>query len=126
MARYFFHLVSPNETSKDDIGTELPNAEAAYLQACDAALEISFEMLRERRDPSRYAFEVADVEGRVVFEIPFAEVTRPAQRMPPFGEVHASIQRHQERATRAVSELKANVSRAQSLLSSTRALLTRI
>ena len=126
MARYFFHLVAPNESNKDELGTELPNAEAAYMAACDTALELSFEMLRERRDPSRHAFEVTDSEGRVIFEIPFAEVTRPRDRTPPFGEIHASIQRHQERAIRAVSELKVNVSRAQSLLTSTRELLARI
>ena len=126
MARYFFHLISPAESSRDDIGTELPNAEAAYLQACETALEISYEMLHERRDPGRHAFEVTDAEGRMVFEIPFAEVTRPAQRIPPFGEVHASIERNQERASRAMSELRTNVSRAQSLLNSTRELLTRM
>jgi hypothetical protein len=126
MARYFFHLTSPDESSKDDIGTELPNAEAAYLEACETALEISYEMLRERRDPSHHAFEVMDVAGRVVFEIPFAEVTRPAQCVPPFGEIHASIQRHQERASRAVSELRENVGRTQSLLNSTRALLAKV
>ena len=126
MARYFFHLVAPDETSKDEIGTELPSAEAAYLEACEAALDISFEMLRQREDPSRHAFEVTDEDGHVVFDIPFAEVTRPAQRMPPFGEIHASIQRHRERATRAASELRTNVTRAQALLNSTRDLLARI
>lgn len=126
MAHYFFHLTSPNESSRDDIGTELPNAEAAYLQACETALEISYEMLRERQDPSRHAFEVTDEQGQVVFEIPFAEVTRPADRRPPIGEIHASIQRNQERASRAASELRTKVSLTQSLLSSTRALLTKV
>ena len=126
MARYFFHLIAPNETSRDDIGTELASAEAAYLQACETALEISYEMLRKRRDPSRHAFEVTDAEGRMVFEIPFAEVIRPAERMPRFDEVHANIQRNHERASRAVSELRTNFSRTQSLLNSTRALLTQI
>ena len=93
MARYFFHLISPNEANRDDIGTELASAEAAYLEACETALELSYEMLRERRDPDRHAFEVTDSEGRMVFEIPFAEVTRPAQRMPRFDGVHAGIQR---------------------------------
>src|SRR4051812_40980228 len=106
MAHFYFNLVSPGGSSKDDIGTELPNAEAAYLEACDTALEMSFDMLRKRQDPSRHAFEITDGEGHVVFEVPFAEVTRPADRRPPFGEVHASIQRHQERATRITAELK--------------------
>jgi hypothetical protein len=126
MARFFFHLVAQGETSKDDIGTEFPSAEAAYLQACETALELSYEMLRERRDPSRHTFEVTDGEGRVVFDIPFSEVTRPAQRMPPFRDVHASIQRHQQRATKTVTDLKTNFRRTQSLLDSTKALLAKI
>jgi hypothetical protein len=126
MARYFFHLTSPDGSSKDDIGTELASAEAAYLAACDAALDMSYEMLRERRDPARHTFEVADEQGQVVFEIPFAEVTRPAERRPPYAGVHASIQRHQDRASRSLSELKTNFRRAQSLLSSTKELLTKV
>jgi hypothetical protein len=126
MARYFFHLTSPDGSSKDDIGTELASAEAAYLAACDAALDMSYEMLRERRDPARHTFEVADEQGQVVFEIPFAEVTRPAERRHPYDEVRASIQRHQDRASRSLSELKTNFRRAQSLLSSTKELLTKV
>jgi len=124
MARYFFHLTSPDGSSKDEIGTELPNAEAAYLEACNTALELSFEMLRNRADPTRHTFEVVDHDGHTIFEIPFAEVTRPAERRLPFGEVHASIERNQQRATRAISELKRNFGRTQSLLKSTKALLT--
>jgi len=90
MARYFFHLVSPGQFSRDDIGTELPNAEAAYLEACDTALELSYEMLRERQDPSRHTFEITNADGQVVFELPFAEVTRPADRTPR-AELRASI-----------------------------------
>ena len=126
MARYFFHLRSPDELSMDEIGTELPNAEAAYLEACETALELSFEMLRDRLDPSRDTFEVTDAEGRVVFEIPFAEVTRPKDGMPLHEETHASIKHNRERAIRALSELKANVVRAQSLLNSTRELLSKV
>ena len=126
MARYFFHLISPDGSSKDEIGTDLPNAEAAYLEACEAALEMSFEMLRERTDPNRHTFEVTDEEGHVVFEIPFAEVTRPAERRPPFTEVHATIARHQERASRAILEIKTSFRRTESLLNSTRELLTKV
>jgi len=126
MARYFFHLLSSDGSSKDDIGTELASAEAAYLAACDAALDMSYEMLRERRDPAGHTFEVADEQGHVVFEIPFAEVTRPAERRHPYAEVHASIQRHQERASKSLSELKTNFHRAKSLLTSTKELLTKV
>ena len=124
MAHYFFNLLAPGRSSRDEIGTDLPNAEAAYLQACDTALELSFEMLRERQDPSRHAFEVTDAEGQVVFEIPFAEVTRPKDRPPRFAEIHASIQRNQERASAVAAELKSNFRRTQSLLESTKSLLS--
>jgi hypothetical protein len=124
MAHYFFNLLAPGRSSRDEIGTDLPNAEAAYLQACDTALELSFEMLRERQDPSRHAFEVTDAEGQVVFEIPFAEVTRPKDRPPRFAEIHASIQRNQERASAVAAELKSNFRRTQSLLQNTKSLLS--
>src|SRR5205085_6369284 len=114
------NLLAPGQSSRDEIGIDLPNAEAAYLQACDTALELSFEMLRERQDPSRHAFEVTDAEGQIVFEIPFAEVTRPKDRPPRFAEIHASIQRNHVRASAAVSELRTKVSQTQSLLGSTR------
>ena len=123
MAQYFFNLHCPKGSSNDELGTELPDAEAAYLEACDTALEMSFEMLRERQDPSRHAFEVTDAEGRVIFEIPFAEVTRPAARTLPFAEVHSSIKRHQKRATTTIAELKRNFRRTQSLLADTKKLL---
>ena len=95
MARYFFHLVSPAETSKDEIGVDLPNAEAAYLEACAAALEISFEMLSTRIDPSRHAFEVTEANGQFVFEIPFLEVMRPGHRAshPPKTETRRGTKR---------------------------------
>src|ERR1043165_3338092 len=118
MARYFFHLTSPDGSSKDEIGTELPNAEAAYLEACDTALDMSFEMLRKRADPSRHAFEVRDEGGHVIFEIPFAEVTRPAERRAPFAEIHAKIEHNQKRASRAISALKTDFRRTQRLLDS--------
>lgn len=97
MARYFFHLVSSAETSKDEIGVELANAEAAYLEACAAALEISFEMLSKRIDPSRHAFEVTDAEGQVVFEIPFSEVMHPGRRESPSAETEARRRRNHTR-----------------------------
>ena len=126
MAHYFFNLLAPGQSSRDEIGIDLPNAEAAYLQACDTALELSFEMLRERQDPSRHAFEVTDAEGQVVFEIPFAEVTRPKDHRPRFTEIHASIQRNQERASAVAAELKSNFRRTQTLLQSTKSLLSNV
>lgn len=123
MPRYFFHLVAPGQYSQDEIGTELPDADVAYLQACEAALAIGFEMLQERRDPLRHSFEITDGAGTVLFHLPFSEVIHPAQHTWPLAELQAAIHRNQERAARVQSELKANFNRTRSLLASTRALL---
>lgn len=90
MPLYFFHLVSPGEYSRDEIGTEFPNVEAAYLEGCEAAFEMSFEMLRKRVDPSKHAFEITAADGTVVFELPFTEVIRPADHAAPSSELHAN------------------------------------
>lgn len=82
MPRFFFHLRPADENGDDDLGTELPNAEVAYLEACAAALEISFEMLRQRIDPASHSFTVTDARGRLLFDIPFSEVLHPASRLP--------------------------------------------
>ena len=132
MARYFFDLVSPDGVSADDIGTDLPNAESAYLQAYEAALEMSFEMLRERVDPSRHKFEIIDKDGRRIFDIPFAEVMRPADRRPPpdrktpHDELHASLQKRHEHAHTVIAELRSDFSRAYALLENTKVLLSKV
>jgi hypothetical protein len=128
MAKYFFHLVSSDgSSSQDDIGIDLPDAEAAYLEGCAAALEISYEMLRNRRDPSRHAFEITDAEGRVVFELPFAEVTRPAAHShPDLEEVRASIAVTRDYASRNMREMRTDMRRARALLASTRAILAKV
>ena len=77
MPRYYFHLLSPEEDSVDDVGNVFPNAEAAYLGAYEAALDISFEMLRARQDPSRHHFDVRADDGKLLFDLPFADVLRP-------------------------------------------------
>src|SRR5262249_24319300 len=104
----------------------LRDAEAAYLEACRTILDMSFEMLRSRIDPSRYAFEIADADGALIFELPFSEVLRPAHHAQPAGDLHASIRRHQQRATAVTAELKTNFDRTRLLLADTRALLARV
>ena len=45
MDRFFFHI-DYGETTRDDVGTELPNLQAAR----SAAVELVGEMLRDQRD----------------------------------------------------------------------------
>ena len=127
MPQYYFHLASPDGFSRDELGSDFPDVETAYLGACEAALEISVEMLRERHDPSRHRFEISNDEGTLLFDLPFAEVLRPVARPEPPDRLIASLQHHHERVRQTRSELRSQFEQTQSLLRSTLALLaTRI
>jgi|SRR4051812_27181041 hypothetical protein len=80
MPRFFFHFISQNQVTTDDVGLIFPSLEAAYLDSCDAALEISIERLRARDDPTNDGIEIADEDGRTLMHIPFTEVLRPGKK----------------------------------------------
>ena len=82
MPLYFFDLASPGTLEVDEVGVDFADLHIAYLDACRAVLEISGEMVRVRRDPTRHRFEVRDAWGRSLLDIPFAEMLRPS-RPPP-------------------------------------------
>ena len=123
MPQYYFHLTSPDGFSRDEIGSEFADVESAYLGACQAALEMSVEMLRERRDPSRHRFEISNQDGALLFDLPFSEVLRPAARPESTGRLVQNLQRQHERALERRSALRDEVEHTVSLIRSTRALL---
>ncbi len=83
MPRFFFHFTSQNDVSRDEVGTVFPSLEAAYLDSCQSALEMSIDKLRAREDPINDSVEIADESGRRLMNIPFAEVLRPSQKKRP-------------------------------------------
>jgi hypothetical protein len=60
--------------SRDDIGVDLPDLDAAYLEAFRAAQEMWSELLAERSDPFLRSFEISDTDGRALLTLPFREV----------------------------------------------------
>lgn len=58
MSQFFFHLVSPAGYDVDDVGSEFPTLELAYLDAHAAASEMCVEIIRDHGDPMRYQFEI--------------------------------------------------------------------
>jgi Domain of unknown function (DUF6894) len=125
MPRYFFHLSTPEHYSLDEIGVEYPSVEAAYLGAHQAALDMSVDLLRDHVDPSRHAFDIVDQHGQMLFDLPFSEVTRPVDHVPPHSHLHAAILRNHSRAKRATSELMETFARTRSLLAAAQELLAR-
>ena len=78
--RFFFALSGGGDPSPDEIGAEFDSLDSAYLEGCRAALEISFDMLRDRIDPSAMKFEISDDQGTLLIDLPFEEVLRPGAR----------------------------------------------
>lgn len=77
MPLFFFDFTSGGTTEADDVGTEFPSLEEAYLDACRSALEISFEKLRARCDPNLDSVEILDAERHSLMQVPFSDVLRP-------------------------------------------------
>ncbi|MBV8839345.1 MAG: hypothetical protein JO000_22660 [Alphaproteobacteria bacterium] len=125
MPRYFFHLISPEERSDDESGCELPNAERAYLEVYQAALDISFEMLRTRRDPSALRFEVMNDNGDLLFDLPFVEALRPTRRVATTSDLHTKLHRGFNRQRELTSALRDQFQRTKSTIQETRDLLAR-
>jgi hypothetical protein len=63
MPKFFFHLISTGNYCADEVGGEFPDVEAAYLDGWQAALEMGFDMLQDRRDPNQHHFEIVDEIG---------------------------------------------------------------
>ena len=74
MHRFYFHLRTPKGLERDEIGLELAGVEAAYLDACRAIPDMSAALVKQKRDPLRYGFEIADAAGQFLMEVPFSEM----------------------------------------------------
>ena len=128
MPRFFFDLAGPGGVERDDLGVMFAGVEAAYVDACRAALEISVDMLRERRDPGRHRFEVRDERTALVLEIPFTEVLQPggAAAAPSRPHrLHRQIEATVGRSRRLRAEVNAELVRARFALETAQATLRR-
>jgi hypothetical protein len=59
---------------EDKDGLEFPNMEAAYIDAFHSAIDMWVEAKHQGRNLTQHRFIVTDAEGRMLFELPFAEV----------------------------------------------------
>jgi|SRR6185437_1166684 len=113
MPRFFFHFISQDRVTTDDVGLVFPSLEEAYLDSCNAALEISMERLRARDDPTNDGIEIADEDGRMLMHIPFSEVLRPGQK--------SNIQANYLTTNRAIQACRRQILRNDTLRSELRA-----
>jgi len=91
--RYFFNFRDQSELDPDEDGLELPDLDAAYLEAFEAAREMWGEAIREMRNPSRQQFEISDAAGRILLVVPFMEVLESLKGVPPAPPTASSSRR---------------------------------
>ena len=126
MAHFFFHLRGSYQgLSRDELGLEFPDVEAAYLEAFQAAHDMQQELLARGQNPRGYAFEVVNAEDELVFDLPFSEVLdRQAGRRP--AKLSRTIQiaiEHGNRMVRLSAEVAQQVQLVEENLRRSQALL---
>lgn len=75
MPKYYFHLIEDGQRSVDLDGSTFGSFELAFLDACRAARDMSWEVATRGKDPAKFSFEIADEDGRPLAHVPF--VTSP-------------------------------------------------
>ena len=74
MPQFFFdYRDKRGNLQQDTDGIDLPDADAAYLEAYRAAIDIWAEARRKGRDPGHGRFEIRNGSGDIVLELPFSE-----------------------------------------------------
>src|SRR5262245_49727323 len=82
MRRYFFNFRDQNQIEPDEDGLELPDLDAAYLEAFEAAKEMWGEAIRDLRNPSQQQFEISDADGNTLLVVPFMEILESLKGVP--------------------------------------------
>jgi hypothetical protein len=75
MSRYFFNLYD-DLVVLDEEGVELPNAEAARLQALSAVRDLLREQVRQGYMVLSHWIDVLDEAGEIVIHLPFRDAIR--------------------------------------------------
>lgn len=78
MPRYHFNVRVGQRLEPDRTGLVLADAYRAYLEACAAIPGVGHDLLAAGRDLEQCRFEIADEEGRLLFEVSFSELVRDA------------------------------------------------
>ena len=81
MPRYFFH-VHDGTSTKDAIGTDLPDIFAAQEEAIRTSGELLREMGGKFWDGAEWSLEVTDENGRLLFTLRFSAEEGPDLQNP--------------------------------------------
>jgi hypothetical protein len=76
MPKYFFHIRTVDALIRDPDGSDLPDLEAARIEAGHSARDLLAELLRGGEVLDGQVFEISDEAGNVLERIPFNSVVR--------------------------------------------------
>jgi hypothetical protein len=122
MPKFFFHLVSPGKYAPDDIGSEFSSVAAAWLDAFQAATEMSCDLIRQRINPHGYQFEITDTDGQFLMDLPFSEVV--SSKSANY-DVHSQLKTRMQRCRELRTELAVEFERTRLALDDTRKTISR-
>lgn len=110
MPVYYFHFLDGSTCSNDDHGVEFASSEEAFLQACAAARAMWPELLKQRVDPTRCAFEITDEQHRLLFRVQFTELIEhcrsPKTPVGAYTEIVPAIETSRARTITAHAHLQ--------------------
>jgi hypothetical protein len=121
MPRFFFNFRDATDFDRDEEGLELPDLDAAYLEAFEAAKEMWGEAIRELRNPGRQQIEICDADGKTLLIVPLREVLdslKGVSKPPPMQTA--------ERAAKLSAEVEEAVRTAHHRLREARTLLAQL
>lgn len=121
MPQFFFNFRDEDGLDRDQEGLDLPDLDAAYMEAFEAAKEMWIEAIRDMRNPMRQSFEVAGAAGNTLIVVPFGEVLASLKGAPNKHPVETA--RH---AAKLTSEVREAVATAYQRLSEAQTLLARL
>ena len=121
MPQFFFNFRDEDGLDRDEEGLDLPDVDAAYLEAFEAAKEMWIEAIRDMRNPTRQSFEVADADGNTLVIVPFGEVIASLKGVPNQHPVETA-----HRAAKLTSEVRQAVATAYQRLSEAQSLLAQL
>jgi len=129
MPHFYFHLRSPAGLTRDKFGQDFDDLEAAYLEACLTIPDMGADLVKRRRNPLPYTFEIANEAGQLLMDVPFSEMldkghkSRPRRRVMPALVRKAHVE--MERTARLIASLAEEREALQTSLREARELVAR-
>ncbi|AWN41674.1 DUF6894 family protein [Methylobacterium durans] len=130
MPHYYFHLRTPDELEWDNEGVSFGSLDDAYLDVCHAISRIASDLIQsggQRARILRYAFEIADVGGGLLMDVPFSEVLdEDPERFRHAPARHGSAEAEIARTRRLIAALNEQRAALAATLCVTQELLDRL